>query len=100
MFEGGLGITRHVRYAHFGIFYASGWRRIALNPKNTPQRMYFWSLVTEAIPDMSYVSGVEGDVLTMFSAGGNTRHVKCACLDVFYGSGGERRPLDMKATPG
>ena len=36
---------------------------------------------------------------TMFGAGSNTRHVKCACLDMFYRSGGKRRPLNTKATP-
>jgi len=48
---------------------------------------------------MSYVSGVKGDMLTMFGAGGNTRHVKCAHLDLFYMSGGERRLLNMKYMP-
>ena len=38
-----------------------------------------------------FVSGVERDMLTMFGARGNTRHVKCARLDVFYMSGGKRR---------
>ena len=34
---------------------------------------------------------LSGDVPTMFSTRGNTRHVKCARLDAFYMSGGERR---------
>jgi len=49
---------------------------------------------------MSYVSGVEGDVPTMFGAGSDARHVKRACLDGFYRSGGERRTPDMRAMPG
>jgi len=47
-----------------------------------------------------FTSGVEVDVLTMFGARGNTKHVKCARLDVFYMSGGERRLPNMKAIPG
>jgi len=35
----------------------------------------------------------------MFGARGNTKHVKCAHLDVFYMSGGERRLPNMKAMP-
>ena len=46
------------------------------------------------------MSGVEGDVLTMFGAGSDAKHVKRACLDVFYGLGGERRPPDTRAMPG
>jgi len=34
---------------------------------------------------------VSGDVPTMFGTRGSTRHVKCARLDAFYMSGGERR---------
>ena len=46
-----------------------------------------------------FMSGVEGDVPTMFGARGNTRHVKCARLDVFYMSGGKRRLPNTKAMP-
>ena len=42
---------------------------------------------------------VSGDVPTMFGTRGNTRHVKCVCLDTFYMSGGERRLPNMNYMP-
>jgi len=46
------------------------------------------------------VCGGEDALNIMFSAESNTRHIKCAHLDVFYMSDGERRLQNIKYMSG
>src|SRR6266545_7840594 len=65
-------------------------------PKKCPIRRVFGiSKVRIMLNTKNTLQGV----LLVFGDGGNTRHVKCAHLNVFYASGGERRVPNMKYMP-